>query len=78
MNEFAESAADVGAGLSKTASALALANNSFEESAGMLTGITEVTQDADKAGNSLKVLSLRLRGRLSCLHIRKVDMPCYA
>lgn len=28
----------------------------------MVTGITEVTQDPEKAGNSLKVLSMRLRG----------------
>lgn len=28
----------------------------------MVTGITEVTQDPEKAGNSLKILSLRLRG----------------
>lgn len=28
----------------------------------MITGITEVTQDPEKAGNALKVLSLRLRG----------------
>lgn len=61
-NEFALSAADVGSGLSKAASALQLAGNSIQESAAMLTGITEVTQDPDKAGNALKILSLRIRG----------------
>ena len=61
-NEFALSAADVGSGLSKAASALQLAGNSIQESAAMLTGITEVTQDPGKAGNALKILSLRIRG----------------
>ena len=61
-NEFALSAADVGSGLSKAASTLQLAGNSIQESAAMLTGITEVTQDPDKAGNALKILSLRIRG----------------
>lgn len=61
-NEFAVSAANIGSGLSKAASALQLAGNTIQESAAMLTGITEVTQDPDKAGNSLKVLSLRIRG----------------
>lgn len=28
----------------------------------MVTGITEVTQDPEKAGSALKILSLRLRG----------------
>lgn len=61
-NEFALSAANVGSGLSKAASTLQMAGNSIQESAAMLTGITEVTQDPDKAGNALKILSLRLRG----------------
>lgn len=29
----------------------------------MVTGIVEVTQDPEKAGSALKVLSLRLRGK---------------
>jgi len=61
-NEFALSAADVGSGLSKAASTLQMAGNTIQESAAMVTGITEVTQDPDKAGNALKILSLRLRG----------------
>ena len=61
-NNYAVSAEDVGSALTKCASALSLAGNSIQESAGMVTGISEITQDADKAGNSIKVLSLRLRG----------------
>lgn len=60
-NEFAVTAANIGEGLSQSASALAVAGNDFEESAAMITAITEITQDASSAGNALKTLSLRLR-----------------
>ena len=61
-NKYAVSAEDVGAALTNSASALNLAGNTIQQTAAMATGITEVTQDPEKAGNSLKVLSLRLRG----------------
>ena len=61
-NNYAVSAEDVGAALTKSASALELAGNTIQESAAMVTGIAEVTQDPEKAGSALKVLSLRLRG----------------
>jgi TP901 family phage tail tape measure protein len=61
-NEFAVTAANVGDGLTNCASALEVAGNSIQESAAMVTGITEVTQDASKAGNALRTLSMRLRG----------------
>jgi len=61
-NEFAVSAADVGAGLVNSASALNVAGNSLQQSAAMITGITEVTQNASKAGNAVRTLSMRLRG----------------
>lgn len=61
-NNYAVSAEDVGAALTRSASALDLAGNTIQESAAMVTGITEVTQDPEKAGSALKVLSLRLRG----------------
>lgn len=61
-NEFAESAADVGDGLSKAAAVLAQGGNSIEESAALFTGIQEVLQDSGKGGTTLKILTLRLRG----------------
>lgn len=61
-NNFAVTADDIGAALSKSASALSLAGNTIQETAAMVTGITEVTQDPEKAGSALKILSLRLRG----------------
>ena len=62
MNEFAVTAADVGESLRRSASSLEMAGNSFEESTGMSTGIVEVTQNAEQAGTTLNVVSLRLRG----------------
>ena len=61
MNNYAVSAEDVGAALTRSASALDLAGNTIQESAAMVTGIAEVTQDPEKAGSALKVLSLRMR-----------------
>lgn len=61
-NKYAVSAEDIGSALTRSASALDLAGNTIQQSAAMITGITEVTQDHEKAGSALKVLSLRLRG----------------
>lgn len=61
-NNYATTAADVGEAVKRSASALSVAGNSLEETAGMVTGITEVTQDPEKAGNALKVISMRIRG----------------
>lgn len=61
-NKYAISAEDIGTALTNSASALNMAGNTIQETAAMATGIIEVTQDPGKAGNSLKVLALRLRG----------------
>lgn len=83
-NEFAIDAESVGLGLTKAASALGVAGNTIQESAGMLTGVSEITNAPERAGNMLKILSLRLRGKYKfryklnylCLHTRKVRMLC--
>ena len=61
-NNYSVTAAGIGEALKRSASALDVAGNSIQETAGMITGITEVTQDPEKAGNALKVVSMRLRG----------------
>ena len=61
-NEFALSAADVGAAMQRSASALSEANNTIQESTGLATGMIEVIQNAEKAGTVLQTTSLRLRG----------------
>lgn len=61
-NNYAVSSADLGEGLSNSASALASAGNDINQSLAMITGMTEITQSAGESGNALKVLSMRLRG----------------
>lgn len=62
MNEFATTSADIGEGLSNSASSLATAGNDFDQSVAMITGMSEITQSASEAGNALKIVSMRLRG----------------
>lgn len=52
-NEYAIDAESIGVALTKSASALSVAGNSIQESSGMITGITEVTGNADRAGRVL-------------------------
>ena len=60
-NKYATTAAQVGDGLVRSASALNTAGNSFEQSAAMVTAVTEITQDSKSAGLALRTLALRLR-----------------
>lgn len=61
-NNYAINSEEVGSALQRSASALSVAGNTFEESAAMATAMSEVIQDPEKSGNALKVLSMRLRG----------------
>lgn len=77
-NEFAVSSNDLGTGLKVSASSLAVAGNDINKSLAMLTGGGEITQDIGELGNGLKTISMRLRGKHTCLHIGKVYMLCCA
>ena len=59
-NKYAVSASDIGDMLSKSVSSLSVAGNTLDQAIAMGTAITEITGDAAEAGNSLKVLSMRL------------------
>ena len=61
-NKFATEASDLGVGISNAASSLALAGNDFDQSVAMITGMSEITQEAGEAGNALRILSMRIRG----------------
>jgi hypothetical protein len=50
----------------------------LNETLALLTGIAEITQSPEEAGNFLKTASMRLRGKHTCLHMRKGHMPCCA
>lgn len=58
-NRFAVSAAGLGEGLERSASALAMSGNTLDQSLAMLTGAGEIVQNLDNTGNTLKIISLR-------------------
>lgn len=62
LNEFATSSRDLGEGLSNSASAMALGGNSLEKTLALLTGGSEITQEAGELGNALKIGQMRVMG----------------
>lgn len=70
-NKYSITSAGLGEGLARSASALELAGNTFEESAAMIGAAGEVTQDPTRVGTAMRTLSLRIRGKL-------YNMPPYS
>lgn len=60
-NRFSISSAGLGEGLKHSASSLATANNTLDESLALITAANEVIQNPQEAGNAVKVLALRIR-----------------
>ena len=61
-NKFAVSNGDVVEVLTRSSSAMAAANNTFDETVALATAAIEITRDAASVGNGLKTLSMRIRG----------------
>lgn len=61
-NKFATSNGDIITGLEKSSAAMAAANNSLEETIALFTAGEEVLQNAQTMGQSLKTISMRVRG----------------
>lgn len=61
-NNYATSASALGDGLSRSASAMSMAGNDLNQTLAMLTGGTEITQNASEMGNALKIFAMRIRG----------------
>ncbi len=61
-NKFAVSNGDIVEAMTRTSSAMAAANNTFEETVALATSAIEITRDAASVGNGLKTLSMRIRG----------------
>lgn len=77
-NKYSVTSAGLGEGLARSASALQLAGNTFEESAALVGATSEITQNPEKAGNAMKVLSLRIRGELyNTPPYREIYRLCY-
>lgn len=60
-NNFAISSSGIGEALQRSASALAEAGNTLEESIGLVTAMNTVVQDPDSVGTALKTLTMYLR-----------------
>lgn len=60
-NEYAVSAAGLGDGLERSASAMAMTGNSLEQTLALLTGTGEITQNLENTGQALRIISLRLQ-----------------
>ncbi|WP_340032488.1 phage tail tape measure protein [Paenibacillus sp. FSL K6-1122] len=61
-NKFAISTDGIGQAVQRSASSLSTAGNTIEESVALITAANTTVQDPAKVGNSLKTLSMRLRG----------------
>lgn len=61
-NHFAVSNADIVEALTRSSSAMAAANSTFEQTVALATAATEITRDASQVGNALKTISMRIRG----------------
>ena len=63
-NTQAVSNEDIVEFLTRSSSAMAVANNTLDETIALGTAITEVTRDAANAGQVMKTASMRIRGKI--------------
>ena len=61
-NNFAVTSGDLADGVERVSAVMSQSNVSFEQTLGLITGATEVMQDAAKASTGLRFLTQRLRG----------------
>lgn len=61
-NNFAISSGGIGDALERSASSLAAANNTLDQSIALITAANTVVQDPDQVGTAFKTISMRIRG----------------
>lgn len=61
-NNYAVSSAQLAGAIGKVSATMEAGNTSYEQTLGLLTAVTEVTRNADKAANALKTIGQRIRG----------------
>lgn len=61
-NNFAISSGGIGEALQRSASSMAAANNTLDETIALITAANEVVQNPEKVGNAFKTMSMRIRG----------------
>lgn len=64
-NNYSISSGGIGEALQRSASSMAAANNTLDETIAMITAANEVAQNPDKVGNALKTISMRIRAAKS-------------
>ena len=61
-NNFTSTSEDIAEGLRRSGNALSEANNTYEQSVGIFVSANSSIQQADKVGNAIKSIAMRLRG----------------
>lgn len=61
-NKYSITTDGIAEALKRSSASLSLANNSLEESVGLIVSANNAIQDPEKVGNALKTISMRLRG----------------
>ena len=61
-NNYSISSGGLGQALQRSASSMAAANNTLDETIAMITAANEVAQNPEKVGNAMKTISMRIRG----------------
>ena len=73
MNNFAISSGGIGTALEKSAASLSAANNSLDESIGLITAANTIVQNPEVVGTAFKTLTMRIRGAESELEEAGLD-----
>ena len=71
---FAISSGDIGEALQRSASSMAAANNTIDETIALITAANTVVQDATSVGTAFKTISMRIRGATTELEAAGLDM----
>lgn len=70
-NRAAIDSGGLGLALQRVASAMDAANNSLDETIALTTSANEVVQNPEMVAQGWRTVALRIRGRITCLHIEK-------
>lgn len=72
-NNFAISSEGIGDAFTRSASSLAAANNTIDQTIALITAANTVVQDADSVGTAFKTISMRIRGAETDLESAGLD-----
>lgn len=70
-NNFAIDSGGLGIALQRVSSAMDAANNSLDETIALTTVANEIVQNPEMVAQGWRTVALRIRGRITCLHIEK-------